>query len=120
MTKKRLPADVLQEDLETFAAFLGPDDYAPANAQFAAANVKSIKDAMTANQTAEIQIFAAANAKRDATIQNEQDFHQLILGVKNQVKAQYGANSNELQSLGLKKKSDYKTGRKKSRSNITP
>ena len=120
MTRKRLPADVLQEDLETFAAFLALDDYAPANMQFAAARVKGVKDAMAESQTAEIQILAAANAKRDATIQYEQDFHQLILGIKDQVKAQYGSNSNELQSLGLKKKSEYKTGKKKARSNITP
>jgi hypothetical protein len=121
MTKKRLPADVLQEDLDTYAAFLALEDYAPSNAQYARAIVKGVKDSMTANQTAEIQVFAAANAKRDATVDSELEFHQLILGVKHQVKAQYGENSNELQALGLKKKSDYKRGRKKAlRSNTAP
>jgi hypothetical protein len=36
-----------------------------------------------------------------------------MLGAKNQVKAQFGDSSNEIQSLGLKKKSEYKSGGKK-------
>jgi hypothetical protein len=34
------------------------------------------------------------------------EFHDAILGVKNQVKAQYGADSDEVAALGLKKKSE--------------
>jgi len=35
------------------------------------------------------------------------------LGVKTQVKAQFGDSSNELQALGLKKKSEHKSPSKK-------
>jgi len=35
-------------------------------------------------------------------------FHDTILGVKDQVIAQYGPNSDEVASLGLKKKSERK------------
>jgi hypothetical protein len=38
----------------------------------------------------------------------ERDFHNAILGAKDQVKAQFGKDSNELQALGLKKASEYK------------
>lgn len=113
MAKKRLPADVLQEDLDTYAAFLALEDYAPSNPQYSRENVIAAKDEMSANQTSEIQKFAVANAQRDTTVDSENLVHNLILGVKIQVKAQYGENSNELQSLGLKKKSDYRTGRRK-------
>ena len=34
--------------------------------------------------------------------------HNLVLGMRTQVKAQFGDDSNELQSVGLKKKSEYK------------
>jgi hypothetical protein len=37
------------------------------------------------------------------------DFHYAVLEAKSQVKAQFGADSNELQAVGLKKKSEYKS-----------
>jgi hypothetical protein len=50
--------------------------------------------------------FAAA---RDASLAMQWEFHDAILGVKNQVKAQYGANSDEVATLGLKKKSERRS-----------
>lgn len=114
MSKKRLPADVLQEDLDAYAAFLALEDYAPSNPLYTKAIVMEIRERLSGNQTSEIQKFAVANAQRDTTIENEHEFHQIMLGSKDQVKAQYGSNSNELQSLGLKKKSDYRKGRRRS------
>jgi hypothetical protein len=120
MPNKRLPADVLQEDLAAFAGLLALENYTPSNSQYTLSAVKAIKEAMEANQTSETQKISAANAARDDSIANEREFHNLILGVKDQVKAQYGKDSNQLQSLGLKKKSDYKTGRKKTRNAGNP
>ena len=42
-------------------------------------------------------------------------FHNLILGAKEQVIAQYGKDSTQVQELGLKRKSDYKTRRPKAK-----
>jgi len=51
-------------------------------------------------------------ARDDATAA-EWAFHNAILGVKKQVIAQYGEDSNEMQSLGLTKKSEIvRPGRK--------
>ena len=44
-------------------------------------------------------------------------FHDFIFGAKTQVNAQFGDSSNEIQVLGLKKKSEYKSPTKK---NPTP
>ncbi|MBI3363815.1 MAG: hypothetical protein HY033_02795, partial [Ignavibacteriae bacterium] len=50
----------------------------------------------------------ALKAKRDAAVAAELAFHQAMLGVKEQVIAQYGKNSDQVASLGLKKKSEYR------------
>jgi hypothetical protein len=45
----------------------------------------------------------------------EWEFHNIIPGVKEQVIAQFGKNSNQVQALGFKKKSEYKAPRRKSK-----
>ena len=63
---------------------------------------------MEAARAAEIIAQNALNTARDAAIRAERSFHNAILGAKDQVIAQYGADSDAVQSLGLKKKSDRK------------
>ncbi len=41
----------------------------------------------------------------------EAEFHELVLGAKRQVIAQYGDDSDEITSLGMKKKSERRYGR---------
>ncbi|CAN5512323.1 hypothetical protein BH10ACI1_BH10ACI1_12410 [soil metagenome] len=114
---KRLRPSVLQADIDAYAALQAIGDYRPANDGFNAANGTSAKTAMETKQTEEVQKQAAADAANDDAVAAEWAFHDYILGVKDQVKAQYGKDSNELQSLGLKKKSEYKTGRRSSPNN---
>jgi hypothetical protein len=60
-------------------------------------------------------LLAESNARnalataRDAATAAEWDYHNTLLGAKNQVIAQYGDGSDQLQSLGLKKKSEHKS-----------
>ena len=60
----------------------------------------AITTKLTAMKTAQDVELAAAAA--------EWDFHNVMLAVKEQVVAQYGKSSDQVQSLGLKKKSEYK------------
>src|SRR5689334_4748419 len=106
MAKRRLSKKVLQEDREAYAALKALTDYKPANPAFSIANVDAAFALMDARQTTEVQKKADAAASDDAA-DGERDGHNIILGVKAQVKAQYGENSNEYQSLGMKKKSEY-------------
>lgn len=110
---KRLRPAVLQADIDAFAALQAITDYSPANAAFATANGTTVKTAMETKQTDEVQKQTAADASRDDAVASEWDFHDFMLGVKDQVKAQYGPDSNEYQSLGLKKKSEYNSGGKR-------
>jgi len=52
-------------------------------------------------------------AARDAATAAEWDFHNTMLAVKEQVIAQFGKNSDQVQALGLKKKSEYKAPTRK-------
>ena len=47
-------------------------------------------------------------AASDAARLAEWEFHNAVLAMKEVVKGQFGSDSNEAQSVGLKKKSDRK------------
>jgi hypothetical protein len=118
---RRLSAGIRTGDIDVFNSMGDLKAYAPANAEFTLAAVTTAKTGMEAAQLAELKASNALNAARDIATAAEHVFHQKILGVKNQVEAQYGSNSNELQSLGLKKKSEYArpTGKPRSKAVTT-
>ena len=76
--------------------------------------VQALADAMTAAHAAEKVSADLLDAKRDASAAAEQAFHEAMQGVKDQVVAQYGKNSDEVASLGLKKRTEYKRPKRKS------
>lgn len=102
----RIKPATLQEDQDAFAALQNITGYTPANPKFTVANVQTAATALTAKQATEVQQQAALDAARDEATSAEWDFHNAMLGVKEQVKAQFGGDSNEWQSLGLTKKSE--------------
>jgi hypothetical protein len=110
--KNRLSKKVLQEDRETYAALKNLTDYQPSNTAYSLANVNAAFQAMEAKQTVEVQKKADADGASDDAADSERDTHNIVLGVKAQVKAQYGENSNEYQALGMKKKSEYNLRRR--------
>lgn len=103
---RRLHAHTLQTDRESFIAMQSMGDYTPANASFSSEQLVAAHKAMEAALAAEINAQNALKAARDAARAAEWDFHNAILGAKDQVIAQYGVESNQVQAMGLKKKSD--------------
>ena len=104
----RIRPSLLQDDRDGFAALKGLTGYTPANADFTVVKIQAAQDAMVAKRDIESQKQSELDAARDEATSAEWDFHNAMLGAKDQVKAQFGADSNELQSVGLKKKSEYK------------
>ncbi len=104
---KRIRPAVLQTDRDALAAIAGLADYAPANPAFTLTKLQNADSAMDAAQETETQAIGTADAARDDAVAAEWDFHNAILGAKAQVKAQFGDDSNEWQSLGQTKKSEY-------------
>jgi len=105
---KRLNARDLSNDTVTNDALKSVVGYAPVNTQYSVANLKTLFDTMMAAQATETQADAALRTARDKAVLAEWNFHNAILGAKDQIKAQFGKDSNELQALGLKKASEYK------------
>jgi hypothetical protein len=100
------PAQI-EADRSSFAALQGIAGYAPANPLYAVAALTQLQVELTSAQAAETQAAALASA-RDNAVAMEWEYHNRILGVKDQVVAQFGRDSNEVQALGLKKASERK------------
>ena len=113
-TKRIAPAQ-MQADMDAYLALQGIANYTPANTAYTLEAVRTKMEAMKATQEEEFAIQTALVAARDTSTAAEWEFHDIILAVKEQVIAQFGKNSNELQALGLKKKSEYKAPARKAK-----
>lgn len=107
---RRIAPPILQADRDSFAALQAITSYTPANSAYSANAISTLRQTMEAKQAAETQAAAALAAARDEAVTAEWEFHNALLGAKEQVIAQFGKDSNEIQSLGLKKKSEYARG----------
>ncbi len=110
---RQLKPSILQEDLDAYAGMQNITEYKPSNAAFNAVNGQSLLGKMQASQAKEVQAYAAWQATRDAKVADEWAFHDYIINMRTQVKAQYGEDSDEVAAVGLKKKSEYKNPSKK-------
>jgi len=116
----RIRPSLLQEDRDAFAALKTTAGYTPANANFSVASITTLQTTMVQKRDIEAQKQAELDAARDEATAAEWAFHNGILGAKDQIIAQFGADSNELQGLGLKKKSEYKSPSPKAKKPATP
>lgn len=106
--KVRLQPETRQADESAYLALKALAGYSPANPACSLAAVSARYEAMRAAEEVELRAQNALDAARDATVAAQWEHHNLILAVKDQVIAQFGADSDEVASLGLKKKSERK------------
>ena len=104
---RRLNPSQIQADRDAFAALQAVAGYAPANPSYTMAAITAAQANLAAAQSTETQANAAAAAARDDAVAREWEFHNMMLGAKDQIVAQFGKDSNEVQAVGLKKKSEY-------------
>ena len=104
----RLRPAQIEADRSGLAALQGIAGYAPANPAYSVAELTRLQTEMKSAQDAEVQAAAAFASARDNAAAKEWEYHNRILGVKDQVVAQFGRDSNEVQALGLKKASERK------------
>ena len=105
---KRIAPLTLKADRDAYTVLVNLSDYAPVNTEFSKAKLTAAFEALEAARQAEVNLQNELNAARDNANAAEWAFHNTMLGVKTQVIAQYGVDSNEAQSLGLVKKSERK------------
>lgn len=105
---RRVDQEQLDADRQTVKAVLEFPDYRPQKAEYAAAVILSTLNAMQPLLDAEDSARRAYETARDKAVAAEWALHDVALGIKQQVVAQYGDDSNEAQAVGLKKKSERK------------
>ena len=111
----RLSPKLVQKDKESLEVLRGMAGYSPSNTTYTLANAETSYSDMGKKQEDESKAVGTLKTERDNATAKEWDFHNFILNVKEQVKAQYGDDSNEYQSLGLKKKSERKSPKSKAK-----
>jgi hypothetical protein len=116
---KRIRPEVLATDRESLDAIKSITDYAPANPAYSTAALNAARTAMDSAQAAETQAAAALAAARDAAAAAEWELHNKILSMKDQVTAQYGRDSTQVQAIGLKRVSERKTPGRSSKKSST-
>jgi len=117
---RRLNPIVILQDRDGFSAVQAVTDYAPANSALTVAKLKSAQNNMDAAQQAYAQALAAFESAKNDLIASEWAFHNLVLGAKDQVVAQFGADSNEAEAVGLKQKSEYKSPKRNGKTSPAP
>lgn len=110
---KRLKPATLAEDEASFNALLNVTGYTPSNPAHSVTALSQAFNDMRSAQAVEDQAVAALATAHDLAIAKEWAVHNLMLGVKDHVKAQFGKDSTQVQELGLKRVSEYKSRRLK-------
>jgi hypothetical protein len=106
---RRLSRAVISEDETVFNALQNLSGYTPANPAYAVTVISQALKDMRDAHVDEDQGEAAQATRRDTSISREWAFHNLVIGAKEQVVAIFGKDSTQVQELGLKRKSEYKT-----------
>ena len=117
---RRLSPPQIQADRDALAALQAITGYAPVNAAYALTAITAARGSLDGAQAAEAQADAAAAAARDEAVAREWEFHNLMLGAKDQIIAQFGKDSNEVQAVGLKRKSEYSRPRPRAKKGSAP
>jgi hypothetical protein len=111
---KRLPPAKIEADESGFAALQAIKGYTPINPACMLDAVRNAFVELEKVRRAEAVAAAGAAEARDNAVAKEWQFHNLMLGVKDQVIAQFGKDSAEVAAFGLKRKSEYKMPRRRS------
>lgn len=110
---RRLSPDELQADRNALVGLQSLPDYAPFNGAYTTARIADLGRQVEEARLAEMQAVQALAAARDAAQAAEWELHEGIIGARSQVIAQYGPDSSAVRLLGLKKKSEYRTRRRR-------
>ncbi|MGC1375211.1 MAG: hypothetical protein WA821_03255 [Anaerolineales bacterium] len=104
----RIQPQVLKADEDALLAVKAMGDYKPANPAYSLEALTNLHNEMQAAQEEELNVQNALAAARDKTVSKQWAYHNAVLGLKDQVVAQYGSSSDQVASMGLKKKSERK------------
>jgi hypothetical protein len=103
---RRLSSAEIQASRNALIGLQSLTDYLPSNSAYAASHLADLGRVVDEARQAEVRAAQALAMARDAAAAAEWALHEGILGARTQVIAQYGPDSNAVQLLGLKRKSE--------------
>lgn len=107
-TNRRLSPQILNQDTNSLNGFNTIQGYSTKRQEATPEALQQAYQTMLAMQQAETEKLALYRAASDAARLAEWEFHNAVLAMKEVVRGQFGADSDEAQSVGLKKKSERK------------
>ncbi|MDT5122517.1 MAG: hypothetical protein QOC96_1999 [Acidobacteriota bacterium] len=105
---KPIRPSIIAADRDSVAAVQKITDYAPANSDYSTASLLDAQAELDAKIAAAVQAEADFKAKRDDAVIATHRYHDKVVGMRDSVGAQYGKASNQFQSVGRKKTTEYK------------
>jgi len=112
-------AEEMKSDRAALVAIRELHDYAPANPTLTTESLTALEQALLQAEQEELRLQNALATARSTVITAAWALRQGILGAKAAVISQYGPDSNAVQSLGLKKKSDRRRPSRRNAINST-
>lgn len=107
-TNRRLSPQILNQDKDSLNGFNTIHDYSTKRKEATPDALQQAYQTMLTLQQIETEKLALYRAASDAARLAEWEFHNAVLAMKEVVRGQFGADSDEAQSVGLKKKSERK------------
>ncbi|CAN5844371.1 hypothetical protein BH23CYA1_BH23CYA1_19020 [soil metagenome] len=111
---RRVSSKTISADIVAYHGLSTIVNYIPTRDEATPTALQAVYEAMLTKQKKETEIAALLKAATDAARQAEVEFHSAVLAMKESVRGQFGSNSDEAQSVGYKKKSEYKRPRRRS------
>jgi hypothetical protein len=105
---KRISPKIIAEDIASLEALETIPDYNPPNSSLTLVKLKTLKTGMDTSRASETQAAATLAAARDDATAIEWEYHDAVVGMRDQVVAQFGRSSNQAQSVGRKKDTERK------------
>jgi hypothetical protein len=91
-------------------------DYQPRNHDYNADALEELVAAMDHNHAVEVRVLQEAAITRTSSQASEWALYDRLLGVKDELRAQYGPDSYAMQLVGLKRKSERRRPTRRSAS----
>jgi hypothetical protein len=105
---KPLKPSIIAADRDSVAALQSIINYAPANSAYSTTSLVDMLAEYDAKSVAAAQAEAAVKTARDEMVAAAHRLHDKVVGMRDSVGAQFGKDSNQFQSVGRKKTTEYK------------
>jgi hypothetical protein len=115
---RRIQPDVLKKDHETLIALTAMRGYAPRKANLEVANLTALEGTLDNAEARMLRARAELEASTDAYYLAALGFHDGVVGARDEVKVQYGDNSDQYASVGRTKRTERKSPRRRTTKKI--